>query len=81
MFLHHQERPPAEVTGSDERCIEMAGGLGFVKHFDGRLKSGQLYVGWVDSKSGDPVDDKDVKPRYEESILEHTGIRLLGEWI
>ena len=62
-----------------EGCIEMAWMMGFIKHFDGRLKSGQLYVGWVDSKSGDPVDDKDVKPRYEKSILEHTGIRLIGE--
>ncbi|TIC66451.1 hypothetical protein E3Q02_01872 [Wallemia mellicola] len=60
-----------------EGCIEMAWMMGFIKHFDGRLKSGQLYVGWVDSKSGDPVDDKDVKPRYEKPILEHTGIRLI----
>ena len=24
--------------------------MGFIKHFDGRLKDGSLYVGWVDSK-------------------------------
>ncbi|TIB03399.1 hypothetical protein E3P94_00662 [Wallemia ichthyophaga] len=60
-----------------EGCIEMAWMMGFIKHFDGRLKSGQLHVGWVDSKSEDPVDDKDVKPRYEKSILEHSGIRLI----
>ncbi|KAJ7742455.1 putative fatty acid synthase alpha subunit [Mycena maculata] len=25
--------------------------MGYIKHFDGRLKDGALYVGWVDSKS------------------------------
>ncbi|KAF9062802.1 hypothetical protein BDP27DRAFT_1368514 [Rhodocollybia butyracea] len=42
-----------------------------------RLKDGSLYVGWVDSKSGEPVDDKDVRGRYEKDILEHAGIRLI----
>ena len=37
--------------------------MGYVKHFNGRLKDGSLYVGWVDSKSGEPVDDKDVKKK------------------
>ena len=32
--------------------------MGFIKHFDGKLPNGSLYVGWVDAKSGDPVDDK-----------------------
>jgi 3-oxoacyl-ACP reductase-like protein len=35
--------------------------MGYFKHFNGRLKDESLYVGWVDSKSGEPVDDKDVK--------------------
>ncbi|KAF8753393.1 fatty acid synthase [Rhizoctonia solani] len=60
-----------------EGCIEMAWMMGYIKHFDGRLKNGNLYVGWVDSKSGDPVDDKDVRGKYEKEILEHTGIRLI----
>jgi fatty acid synthase subunit alpha, fungi type len=51
--------------------------MGHIKHFDGRLKDGLLYVGWVDAKSGDPIDDKDIRGRYEE-ILEHSGIRLIG---
>jgi 3-oxoacyl-ACP reductase-like protein len=62
-----------------EGCIEMAWMMGYIKHFDGRLKNGNLYVGWVDSKSGDPVDDKDVRGKYEKEILEHSGIRLIGE--
>ena len=43
-----------------EGCIEMVWMMGFIKHFDGRLPSGSLYLGWVDSKSSEPVDDKDV---------------------
>ena len=61
-----------------EGAIEMAWIMGYIKHFDGRLKDGSLYVGWVDSKSGEPVDDKDVKGRYEKDILAHAGIRLIG---
>ncbi|KAJ6624064.1 fatty acid synthase [Mycena sp. CBHHK59/15] len=60
-----------------EGCIEMAWIMGYIKHFDGRLKDGSLYVGWVDSKTGEPVDDKDVKGRYQKDILEHAGVRLI----
>ncbi|RPD59601.1 fatty acid synthase [Lentinus tigrinus ALCF2SS1-6] len=60
-----------------EGCIEMAWMMGFIKHFDGRLKDGSLYVGWVDAKSGEPVDDKDVRGRYEKEILAHAGVRLI----
>ncbi|KAK0482325.1 hypothetical protein IW261DRAFT_1678045 [Armillaria novae-zelandiae] len=51
--------------------------MGFIKHFDGHLKDGTLYDGWVDSKSGDPVDDKDIKARYEKDVLTHSGVRLI----
>lgn len=69
-----------EATGefTIEGCIEMAWITGHIKHFDGKLKSGALYVGWVDAKTGEPVDDKDVKGKYEKEILEHAGIRLIG---
>ncbi|PKY00401.1 putative fatty acid synthase alpha subunit FasA [Aspergillus campestris IBT 28561] len=59
-----------------EGCVEMAWIMGLIKHHNGPLK-GQAYSGWVDAKSGEPVDDKDIKPKYEASILEHTGIRLI----
>ncbi|KAI0033531.1 fatty acid synthase [Vararia minispora EC-137] len=58
-------------------CIEMAWMMGYIKHFDGRLKDGKLYVGWVDSKTGEPVDDKDVKAKYQPEILAHSGVRLI----
>ncbi|KZT01368.1 fatty acid synthase [Laetiporus sulphureus 93-53] len=60
-----------------EGCIEMAWMMGHIKHFDGRLKDGSLYVGWVDAKSSEPVDDKDVRSRYEKEILSHAGVRLI----
>ena len=59
-----------------EGCVEMAWIMGLIKNHNGPLK-GKPYSGWVDAKSGDPVDDKDVKPKYEKFILEHTGIRLI----
>ncbi|KZP00458.1 fatty acid synthase [Calocera viscosa TUFC12733] len=62
---------------SIEGCIEMAWMMGYIKHFDGRLKNGQLYVGWVDAKTEEPVDDKDIKGKYEKDILTHSGIRLI----
>jgi fatty acid synthase subunit alpha len=49
-----------------EGCIEMAWMMGRIKRFDGKLKDGKTYVGWVDAKSGEPVDDKDIRAKYEE---------------
>ncbi|KAJ2630931.1 fatty acid synthase alpha subunit Lsd1 [Coemansia sp. RSA 1290] len=60
-----------------EGCIELAWVMGYIKHFNGRLKNKQLYSGWVDAKTEEPVEDKDIKARYEKQILEHTGIRLI----
>ena len=61
-----------------EGCIEMAWMMGYIRHFDGRLKDGSLYVGWIDSKTSEPVDDKDVTARYEKDVLAHGGVRLIG---
>jgi len=71
-----------EVRGefTIEGGIEMAWMMGFIKHFDGRLKDGSLYVGWVDSKTNEPIDDKDIKGRYEKDILTHGGVRIVGEY-
>ena len=59
-----------------EGCVEMAWIMGLIKNHNGPLK-GKSYSGWVDAKTGEPVDDKDVKPKYEKYILEHSGIRLI----
>ena len=59
-----------------EGCIEMAWMMGLIKNHNGPLK-GKSYSGWVDAANGEPVDDKDVKAKYEKYILEHSGIRLI----
>ncbi|KAJ4349858.1 beta subunit of fatty acid synthetase [Didymosphaeria variabile] len=59
-----------------EGCVEMAWMTGLIKNHNGPLK-GKSYSGWVDAKTGEPVDDKDVKSKYEKHILEHAGIRLI----
>ncbi|KZZ94194.1 fatty acid synthase subunit alpha [Moelleriella libera RCEF 2490] len=59
-----------------EGCVEMAWIMGLIKNHNGPIK-GKPYSGWVDTKSGDPVDDKDIKQKYEKFILEHAGIRLI----
>jgi fatty acid synthase subunit alpha len=64
---------------SIEGCIELAWMMGYIKHFDGKLKNGSSYVGWVDAKSGDAVDDKDVRSKYEKDIIANAGIRLISE--
>ncbi|GAA6028849.1 hypothetical protein JCM8097_007429 [Rhodosporidiobolus ruineniae] len=67
----------ANGTFSIQGTLELAYIMGLIKHFDGRLKDGSLYVGWVDAKTNEPLDDKDVKAAYEKHILAHTGIRLI----
>ncbi|KAL4801748.1 hypothetical protein BDV18DRAFT_164560 [Aspergillus unguis] len=59
-----------------EGCVEMAWIMGLIKHHNGPIK-GKSYSGWVDAKTTEPVDDKDVKAKYEKYILEHSGIRLI----
>ena len=58
-----------------EGCVEMAWIMNLIKHHDGPL-DGEYYIGWVDTKTGKPIPDYDVKARFEEQILRHTGIRL-----
>ncbi|KAL9121605.1 MAG: hypothetical protein Q9187_001832 [Circinaria calcarea] len=59
-----------------EGCVEMAWIMGLIRNHNGPFK-GKSYSGWVDAKTGDPVDDKDIKAKYEKYILEHSGIRLI----
>ncbi|TPX12030.1 uncharacterized protein E0L32_007333 [Thyridium curvatum] len=59
-----------------EGCVEMAWIMGLIKNHNAPIK-GKPYSGWVDAKTGEPVDDKDIKLKYEKYILEHSGIRLI----
>ncbi|OLN97388.1 Fatty acid synthase subunit alpha 7 [Colletotrichum chlorophyti] len=63
---------------SIEGCVEMAWIMGLIKNHNGPIKGKPApYSGWVDAKTGEPVDDKDIKQKYEKHILEHSGIRLI----
>lgn len=60
-----------------EATIELAWIMGMIKHHKGPLKNGNQYVGWVDAASGEPVEDREMKQKYEQEILAHTGVRLI----
>ncbi|KAJ2865579.1 fatty acid synthase alpha subunit Lsd1, partial [Coemansia erecta] len=51
-----------------EGCVELAWIMGLIKHSGGA---------WVDAQSGMLVEDCQIKARYEQQILKHTGVRLL----
>ncbi|KAJ2160192.1 fatty acid synthase alpha subunit Lsd1 [Coemansia sp. RSA 552] len=71
-YGHAETRWEMEAYGefSLEGCVELAWVMGLIRHDPSK-------VGWIDAASGAPVEDKDIKARYEKQILEHTGIRLL----
>ncbi|KAJ3188792.1 3-oxoacyl-[acyl-carrier-protein] synthase [Gaertneriomyces sp. JEL0708] len=60
-----------------EGCIEMAWMMGYIKFHTGPLKKLPNYSGWVDAATSEPVKDHEVKSKYEEKILKHSGIRLI----
>lgn len=68
-----------ESTGefSLEGCIEMAWIMGLIAFHHGPLKSNPIYSGWIDVLSKEPVRDDEIKQRYEKTIIDHTGIRLI----
>ena len=55
-----------------EGSIELAWLLGFI-----RYSKDPGHIGWIDSSSGAPVQDVDVKKVYEERLLQDCGIRLV----
>lgn len=63
-----------ESTGvfSLEGCIEMAWIMGLI-----RYNQTSDYCGWTDANTGEPLDGLEVKEKYEPSILEHSGIRII----
>lgn len=60
-----------------EGCVEMAWLMGYIKFHDGPLKKIPWYTGWIELKTELPIKDHEVKARFEQQILEHTGIRLI----
>ncbi|KAJ2987403.1 hypothetical protein NUW58_g4524 [Xylaria curta] len=61
---------------SHDGLTEMAWIMGLIKHFDGVIK-GKPYVGWVDKKTSEPVNEADFRAKYEQHIMNHAGIRVI----
>ncbi|TPX39930.1 hypothetical protein SeMB42_g06180 [Synchytrium endobioticum] len=60
-----------------EGCVEMAWLMGYIRFHDGPLKKNPWYTGWIEAKTQEPIKDHEVKAKFEQDILEHTGIRLI----
>lgn len=50
--------------------------MGLIKYHNGPLQ-GKDYCGWIDAETKAPIADADVKSKYEDYIVEHTGIRVI----
>ncbi|KAK4175381.1 hypothetical protein QBC36DRAFT_354886, partial [Triangularia setosa] len=61
---------------SPDGYVEMAWLMGLIRHVDEPRKGGH-YVGWVDAKTGEPVDDDDMQHKYGKLIKTHTGMRFV----
>jgi fatty acid synthase subunit alpha len=56
--------------------LEMAWIMNLIKHFNGQMGTGH-YVGWIDVKTGEQVQDYEIEGRYGKRILEHSGLRFV----
>ncbi|GAP92991.2 putative fatty acid synthase alpha subunit [Rosellinia necatrix] len=61
---------------SHNGLTEMAWIMGLIAHFDGVIQ-GKPYVGWVDKKTSEPVNEADFRAKYETHIMNHAGIRVI----
>jgi fatty acid synthase subunit alpha len=59
--------------------LRWLGSWRYIKHFDGHFENGSPYVGWVESESGKPVNEKDAKSKFEVDILAHADVRFIGK--
>ncbi|THC95865.1 hypothetical protein EYZ11_004643 [Aspergillus tanneri] len=57
--------------------VEMAWIMGLIKHHNGPLNGSPHYLGWIVSETKEPIQDSEVKTRFQQHILKHTGIRLI----
>ncbi|KAI1137228.1 putative 3-oxoacyl-synthase [Hypoxylon sp. FL0543] len=63
---------------SVQGCIELAWMTGLIKHNSKPLPSAnEVAAAWIDTATGAPVHDHEVKAKYEKQLLEHTGLRLI----
>ncbi|SCU86343.1 LAME_0D05732g1_1 [Lachancea meyersii CBS 8951] len=59
-------------TFSLEGCIEMAAIMGMIEY--SKIDDGK---GWVDCETREPVEEFEIKEKYESRIQEHCGIRFV----
>ncbi|OCL09019.1 hypothetical protein AOQ84DRAFT_292055 [Glonium stellatum] len=57
-----------------EGFVEMAWIMGLIEY---QSVEGLSYCGWIEKESRKPITDVEIKKKYEEHILKHSGIRLL----
>jgi fatty acid synthase subunit alpha len=57
-----------------EGFIEMAWMMGLIEYQTGE---GQPYTGWIEKDTKKPINDDEIKQKYEEHILKHSGVRVL----
>ncbi|KAI1205461.1 putative 3-oxoacyl-synthase [Annulohypoxylon truncatum] len=63
---------------SIQGCIELAWMTGLIKHNPKPTPSTDgAPAAWIDTTTGAPVHDHEVKAKYEKQILEHAGLRLI----
>jgi len=48
-----------------------------IKYTSTAVINGQPYAGWLDTNTNEPLEEWDIKSKYEKYILDHTGIRLV----
>ncbi|KAI2471355.1 putative 3-oxoacyl-synthase [Annulohypoxylon bovei var. microspora] len=63
---------------SIQGCIELAWMTGLIKHNPKPAPpTNGAAPAWIDTATGAPVHDHEVKAKYEKQILEHAGLRLI----
>ncbi|PJZ50227.1 type I polyketide synthase [Leptospira saintgironsiae] len=61
-------------TLSLEAALELAWMMGFIKY-----QAADKGRSWTDSETGEAVAEWEIKSKYEEKILTHTGIRIIDK--
>jgi fatty acid synthase subunit alpha len=57
-----------------EGFVEMAWMMGLIEY---QSAEGLPYTGWIEKDTKKPISDVEIKQKYEEHILKHSGIRIL----
>lgn len=66
---------------SCEGYVEMAWLMGLIRYSNGPIKGpgSEHYIGWVDTKTAEPVLEADMETRYGEFMKTHAGLRFMPQ--